>query len=138
LVGFYTFGTLHQIGDVALLNFPNLRVFKTHFISEGNKSEIYWLHLPIMKNVRTIVTDFQWIELNSQKASRFTFLNAVKEAPNLKHVVLTRNGKTFESQAINPTLIAAFQSHGVECHVTHYLTAGEIMELDYKLNGTMT
>ncbi|EGG02478.1 uncharacterized protein MELLADRAFT_110060 [Melampsora larici-populina 98AG31] len=110
---------------------------RTYFLPDGIDSAVHWLLLPVMKNVRTIVTDLYWIGDYWKKDSRrLAVLNKLKEEPNLKYIVLTR-GENHENQAVNAELIQEFQSQGVQCHITHHLTALEVLELDYKLNGPM-
>ncbi|KAH9818675.1 hypothetical protein DFH28DRAFT_887805 [Melampsora americana] len=137
LEGLFTHTFTDQlIEDVAHMNFPNLRVIRTHYPPEQVGPELYWLQAPIVKNVRTIVTDLYYSEEYWKEALNLAGVNALKDVPNFKHIVFTKDEK-FGITTISPRLIKAFQSHGVQCHVTDQLTAEEIMELDFKLNGPL-
>lgn len=120
--------------DLALMDFPNLRVIRTHYPPEQIGPELYWLQAPIVKNVRTIVTDLYYSEEYWKEALKLAGTTALKDVPNFKQIVFTKDEK-FGITTISPNLIKAFRSLGIQCHVTDQLTAQEIMELDYKLNG---
>ncbi|KAH9817873.1 hypothetical protein DFH28DRAFT_926080 [Melampsora americana] len=89
----YTFSVLDQIGDVAFFNFPNLEVIRTHYLPEELESEIDWLPLPVMKNVRTVATSFYSSEQpwETNPSTLAANLNSLKEVPNLKHIVLSKD-----------------------------------------------
>ncbi|EGG03893.1 uncharacterized protein MELLADRAFT_108783 [Melampsora larici-populina 98AG31] len=136
LRGLYAVSFTHQLGDVALLDFPNLQVIRTHFLPEQPESGVDWLHLPVLMNVRTIVADIYSGEKYWQWAPKSASLNALKGVPNLKHIVFTKD-ENIESHTITPTFFEAVQSLGIRCRVTQLLTPSEVMQLDYELNGPM-
>ncbi|EGG01728.1 uncharacterized protein MELLADRAFT_72928 [Melampsora larici-populina 98AG31] len=137
LEGLFTSTSADQIIEhVTEWDFPNLRVIRTHYPPEEVETEIYWLQDPILKNVRTIVTDLDCSEEYWIVALELAGVDALKGAPNFKHIVFTKSEHS-KSQEIDPELVKAFKSHGVQCHFSHELTPDECMELDYQLNGPM-
>lgn len=137
LEGLFVFSYGEQIyTDLFNLEFPNLRVFgdrdSGYFEDDFTSS---WLQDPIMKNVRTLVCDLSsagsWI-FDPNVTDEW----ALKKGPDLEHIIFTKHPH-LGTQTINPELAAAFESHGIQCHVMNELSAKELMELDLKLNGPM-
>ncbi|EGG09606.1 uncharacterized protein MELLADRAFT_71223 [Melampsora larici-populina 98AG31] len=105
---------------------------------EGFTKRIYWLEVPMLKNVRTIVTDLRFSEDYWENALKYAGVDALKKVPNFKHIVFTRDRHLKDDgKEINPALVEDFKSRGVQCHLMDEMTCNEIMELDYKLNGPM-
>lgn len=137
LEGLFTKSFTEQIfGDVNEWDFPSLRLLRTHYPPEEVESEIYWLQDPMLRSVRTIVTNLDCSEEYWIVALEVAGVDALKKAPNLKHIVFTKSEQS-EPQEINPELVEALKSFGVQCHLSHELTPDECMELDYTLNGPM-
>lgn len=139
LEGIFTIIFPNQLSnDVTQLEFPKLRVMRTQEGEEGFGGTIYWLEVPMLRNVRTIVTDLGFSEDYWKGALKHAGVDALKKVPNFKHIVFTRDRYLKnEGKEINPELVEDFKSRGVQCHVMDEMTCDEIMELDYKLNGPM-
>ncbi|EGG05123.1 uncharacterized protein MELLADRAFT_88213 [Melampsora larici-populina 98AG31] len=139
LEGLFTVCFCEQLyTDVTKLDFPKLRVLRTEDGADCFVGSIYWLEVPMLKHVRTLVTDLHFSEDYWEKALKDAGKDALKEVPNFKHIVFTRDRYLKrEGKEINPALVEDFKSRGVQCHVMDEMTCDEIMELDYKLNGPM-
>lgn len=137
LEGLYSFSIITQLDkSVTDLDFPNLRVIGTRCLHPPIMSELLWLQVPMFKNVRTIVADSSEAELYWQDALKVADGNAFKKVPHFKHIVFTTH-KDSDFQEIEPEVFEAFESRGIQCHLTGELTSVEIMELDNTLNGPL-
>ncbi|KAH9809850.1 hypothetical protein DFH28DRAFT_1085891 [Melampsora americana] len=124
--------------EVTKLRFPKLRVMRTQDGPEQWTERIYWLEVPMLKNLRTMVTDLRFSQEYWVNALKLAGKDALKKVPNFKHIVFTRDQYLKgEEKELNPALVEDFKSRGVQCHVMDEMTCDEIMDLDYKLNGPM-
>ncbi|EGG02728.1 uncharacterized protein MELLADRAFT_91151 [Melampsora larici-populina 98AG31] len=135
LEGLFTLHFTCQIHtDVRNLHFPNLRVMRTECVEELT-GEIHWLNVPMLKNIRTLITDLRHSEGYWLAALEDAGVDALKKVPNFKHIVFVKDQDN-QDRILDPKVVEAFESRGVQCHVLiHALTCDEYMELDHKLNG---
>ncbi|EGG03225.1 uncharacterized protein MELLADRAFT_109348 [Melampsora larici-populina 98AG31] len=117
--------------SVTDLDFPNLRVIATQCLVD-----IYWLQEPMFKHIRTIVADLYETEHYWRDVLKEANVNAFEKLPNFKHFVFTTDEKS-KYQEIYSELLEAFESRGIQCHLTDELTSVQILELDNTLNGPM-
>ncbi|EGG11021.1 uncharacterized protein MELLADRAFT_74138 [Melampsora larici-populina 98AG31] len=98
--------------------------------------EIDWLNVPMLKNLRTVVTDLFASEESWLDALRFAGGNAFKSLPNVKYIFFVGN-PLFKHKGINPHLVRFLDANGVQSRLVEDSSWDKTMELDYKLNGPM-
>ncbi|EGG12392.1 uncharacterized protein MELLADRAFT_59040 [Melampsora larici-populina 98AG31] len=124
---------LDQFSRSALeMEFPKLRILGTQHPPRGVGSGLNWLNWPMLQNVRTLfMLDFltrdYW-----KGILKSAEVNAFEKVPNLKHIILANS-----IRKIDPQIVEAFKSRGIQCHFTPMLSPEEVMEWDSKLHNPL-
>lgn len=127
LEGLFVYNIPSQLGDnVTDMDFPSLRVVGTQCMFHLIRAERYRLQAPMFKNVRTIVAGLTIGEDYWQRAFKLADVNTLKKVIRFKHIVFTLR-KESARQEIDPEVVEAFESYGVQCHLTDELSSDEIL-----------